>query len=156
MICFDTYIIYTVSILVTAVIALILYFSNRELDTYKTQLQMKKEDRLPIEITTTIPSSGTLYPDRDYIGKIPKSEASSNIGYLFDQTQIYPLFLYRIDRKYYYHTIDKSRNNVKIPIENGNNNKEIYEGDVINVEELGGPFTVKLYDYSQNRYNPYT
>jgi hypothetical protein len=153
MICFDSYIVYLLTGLVVAIIALILFFSNRELETCKSQ--MKCPDQLPIEIKTTIPNTGPMYPERSYTGRIPTSESSKNIGYIFNPAEIYPLFLYRVDRKYYYHTIDKSRNNVKIPIENGNNSKEIYEGDVITIEELGGPYTVKLYDYSENRYNPY-
>jgi hypothetical protein len=131
------------------IIGLILFFTNKEVESCKLYL---KSQQIPIEIKQTTKSLS--FPERNYTPRMPRTGSSDNIGYIYNQSDIYPLYLYRVDRNYYYHVIDKSRNNVKIPIEN-NKNQEFYEGDVINIPELNGEYTIKLYDYSGNIYNPY-
>ncbi len=149
MICFNNFTLYTISALVITIISLVVVFSNRELDACKREL-VKKQPRneIPIEI-----KSQEVYPERKYIGPIQVPASASNIGYIFSSSLVFPLYLYRIDRNYYYYVIDSSRNNVKIPIENPKK-IELYDGDSVTIPELGGTFTIKMYEYSGNIYNP--
>jgi hypothetical protein len=81
------------------------------------------------------------------------------IGFLTSSTSAerYPLFgrtkYPRRSDKWEYYTIDEGRNRIKIVIKTKGDN-ELYDGDSLTVPELGGDFTVKLYEYSNVRYNP--
>ena len=53
-----------------------------------------------------------------------------------------------------YYCINEGRNKIKIPFKTKNDN-ELYDGDLVNIEELGGGFTFKKYeDTDGNRYQP--
>jgi hypothetical protein len=59
----------------------------------------------------------------------------------------------RSDRFEYYF-IDNERGRIKIPFKTKNYN-ELYDGDNVNIDELGGEFTFKKYeDTDGNRYSP--
>jgi hypothetical protein len=80
------------------------------------------------------------------------------LGYLTGSDGRYPVMgryrdAGRSDRFEYY-TIDNERGRIKIPFKN-KNYKELYDGDSINIDELGGEFTFKKYeDQDGNRYDP--
>ena len=59
----------------------------------------------------------------------------------------------RSDRFEYYF-IDNERGRIKVPFKTKNYN-ELYDGDNVNIDELGGEFTFKKYeDTDGNRYSP--
>ena len=150
MICFNNFTLYTVSFLVLSLIAVILLFSTRELETCKRELYKKQyRNEIPIEIKPQ-----EVYPERKYKGPVNVGQSASNIGYIFSSSLVFPLYVYRLDRNFYYYVIDSSRNNVKIPINNPKK-LELYDGDTVSVPELGGTFTIKMYEYSGNIYNPF-
>lgn len=79
------------------------------------------------------------------------------IGYLNGSQGQFPVFgryKYpgRTDKMEYY-TINDSRGRVKIPFTTKNFN-ELYDGDAININELGGEYTFKKYEDEGLRYNP--
>lgn len=151
MICFNNFTLYTISFLIAVIISLVVIFYNREVETCKKELIVRKQPRneIPIEIKPQ-----EVYPERKYTGPLQAPSSASNIGYVFSSSVVYPLYLYRIDKNYYYYVIDSSRNNVKIPIENPKK-LELYDGDPVSIPELGGTFTIKMYEYSGNIYNPF-
>ncbi len=150
MICFNNFTLYTISFLVIVIVSLIVFFYDREVETCKKELLKKPiRNEIPIEIKPQ-----EVYPERKYTGPLQSPSSASNIGYVFSSSVVYPLYLYRIDKNYYYYVIDSSRNNVKIPIENPKK-LELYDGDTVAIPELGGTFTIKMYEYSGNIYNPF-
>ena len=52
-----------------------------------------------------------------------------------------------------YYTINDSRGRIKIPFKTQNYN-ELYDGDSINIDDLGGSYKFKKYDDEGIRYNP--
>lgn len=146
MICFNNFTLYTISLLITIIIVLVVFFSNREIDICNKKLI---RNEIPIEIKPR-----EVYPQRKYTGPMETPSSASNIGYIYNSSMVFPLYLYRIDKNYYYYVIDSSRNNVKIPIENPKK-LELYDGDSVVIPELGGTFSIKMYDYSGNIYNPF-
>ncbi len=94
-------------------------------------------------------------PTRQYQGQNVFSDYSQMIGYIFGNNMTYPLYAERRDRNFYYYIIDNSRNNVKIPLVKNQKHEEFFDGDTVNIPELGGNFTVKLYEVYGTRYNPY-
>ena len=94
-------------------------------------------------------------PERDY----NRNSTFQMIGFLTSTSSVdrYPLFgrtkFPRRSDKWEYYTIDEGRNRIKIVIKTQGDN-ELYDGDSLTVPELGGEFTVKLYEYSNVRYNP--
>lgn len=135
MICFNSYTFTVLTILIVG----FLYFSSRKETTHVLYQTKEPKD---------------TFPERVY--NIQYSDNATNIGYIYNNVNstVYPLYLQRIDRNYYYYIIDSSRNNVKIPIDNNNKKQELYEGDSVTLPELFGEYKVKLYDYSY-RYNPF-
>lgn len=102
---------------------------------------------LPVEIV----KPPSVFPERAYRGPFQTSLNGSKIGYVFNSSHVYPLYLTRIDKRYYYYIIDSSRNNVEIPITR-NLYQELYNEDIVQIPELGGNLTVKLYEYQGNIY----
>lgn len=81
-----------------------------------------------------------------------------------DKTAVLPLLgapTYRGSNRWIYWTATDKYNQIKIPISNkgrpceDNGCEEIYNGDEINVPELNGIFSVKLYNNTKIRYIPY-
>lgn len=79
------------------------------------------------------------------------------IGYITGLQGQFPVFgryKYpgRSDKMEYY-TINDSRGRVKIPFKTNNFN-ELFDGDSIIIDELGGSYTFKKYENEQFRYDP--
>jgi hypothetical protein len=78
------------------------------------------------------------------------------LGYLNCPIGRYPVFgRYKYPGKtdkYEYYTIDDSRGRIKIPFKTKNYN-ELFDGDNINIDELGS-CTFKKYENEEFRYNP--
>jgi hypothetical protein len=80
------------------------------------------------------------------------------LGYISGPNGRYPVMgRYKFNGKsdkFEYYSIDNERGRIKIPFKNKNDN-ELYDGDSINITELGGEFTFKKYeDQDGNRYSP--
>lgn len=72
-------------------------------------------------------------------------ERPDKIGFIFNGYARYPLFLQRIDKRYYYYIVDDTRNGVVIPLQNPRY-IEIYDNEIVNIPEIGGEYTVKIYN----------
>ena len=116
-------------------------------------------DRLLGKIYNVLERPDTVYPG----GTLNSPGFNSNIqnqmiGYISngngDQYPLYGRTKYygRSDRWDYY-TNDGSRNKVKIIVPT-KNYEELYDGDQLNINELGGNFTFKKYEHENFRYNP--
>lgn len=80
------------------------------------------------------------------------------LGYLTSSTGQFPVmgrYKYRGNtNKYEYQCLNEGRNRVKIQFKNKNDN-ELYDGDSVNIPELGGELIFKKYeDTDNNRYDP--
>jgi len=79
------------------------------------------------------------------------------LGYLSGPQGQFPVFgRYRYPGKtdkYEYYTIDDSRGRIKIPFKTVNYN-ELYDGDSITIQEIGGSYIFKKYEDEGLRYNP--
>lgn len=85
----------------------------------------------------------SMYPERRYIGLRDFSLGSQQVGYVFNQGLMLPLYQQRSEHNFYYHIIDGSRNSIRIPLET--RRRELYDDDTISIPELGGEFTIKMY-----------
>jgi hypothetical protein len=79
------------------------------------------------------------------------------LGYLSGLQGRYPVFgRYKYPGKtdkLEYYAIDDSRGRIKIPFKTQNYN-ELYDGDSINIDDLGGSYKFKKYEDEGLRYNP--
>jgi hypothetical protein len=79
------------------------------------------------------------------------------IGYLSGSGDQYPVFARdkypgRSDKQEYY-TINESRNRIKIPFKTKNWN-ELYDGDTVDIPEIGSGLIFRKYDTNELRYDP--
>jgi hypothetical protein len=117
-------------------------------------LQNKFLDKLynPLSPPENIIESGTF--------NTPRYDAYTtyqNLGYLTGNGTQYNVFgrwMYpnKSDRWQYY-VINNDRSRIKIPFKTKNNN-ELYDGDTIDIPELGNGFVFKKYENEGIRYNP--
>jgi hypothetical protein len=117
-------------------------------------LQNKFLDKLynPLSPPENIIESGTF--------NTPRYDAYTtyqNLGYLTGNGTQYNVFgrwMYpnKSDRWQYY-VINNERSRIKIPFKTKNNN-ELYDGDTIDIPELGNGFVFKKYENEGFRYNP--
>jgi hypothetical protein len=79
------------------------------------------------------------------------------LGYLSGSQGQFPVFgRYKYPGKtdkLEYYTINDSRGRVKIPFKTKNYN-ELYDGDSVSINEIGGEYTFRKYDDEGLRYNP--
>lgn len=97
-------------------------------------------------------------PDSIYSsGRINRYIQFQMVGYLSAGVgQQFPVFgrnKYRGNDKMEYYTINDSRNKVKIIIKTKNYN-ELYDGDHVNIPELGGDLIFTKYEIENTKYNP--
>lgn len=148
----------TISIVIM-IIVLYNYISEESANKFKQYCQSVKESlpsipQLPSVINISKEKAPEYYPDRRYTERDDYQMSSNSVGYIYNSSNRFPLYLNRSGRNYYYHIIDDSRNNIRIPLNNPKND-ELYDNSTIEIPELGGTFTIKLYEYSGNRYNPF-
>jgi len=127
---------------------------NTERLQQNISLQNKFLDKLynPLSPPENIIESGTF--------NTPRYDAYTtyqNLGYLTGNGTQYNVFgrwMYpnKSDRWQYY-VINNDRSRIKIPFKTKNNN-ELYDGDTIDIPELGNGFVFKKYENEGFRYNP--
>lgn len=118
-------------------------FKQKEYEVPNTRVNIETRD------------SRNIYPEKRYVGPLDYTNKSQQVGFIYDGTgNRFPLYEERLDNKYYYHIIDDTRNNIRIAIENPKN-EQFSDEQTISIPELGGVYTIKLYEYSGNRYNPF-
>lgn len=154
----------------TLVIVLcLLFLINISLVFYATY-QGKSNQSIIIHRETEVPRRDSLQdtfikniynpltsPEAMYHGNYDSYSQNQMIGFLNGPEGQFPVFSRqhtpgRSDRMEYY-TINNERGRVKIPIIT-RNYSEIYDSDIVEVPELGGPFTFVKYANIENRYNP--
>lgn len=148
---------------------LFIYYKNNENDRFATFCQEKIDkvksninnisDNIKVKLTNPIDiikrNPIEMLPERRYIGRDDYSANSQQVGFVFDGTgQRFPLYENRRDTRYYYHIKDDTRHGIRIVIDTVKND-QLNDNQSINIPELGGDFTVKLYDHAGNRYNPF-
>jgi hypothetical protein len=126
----------------------------QNLQMQNRSLQNKFLDKLynPLTPPENIIESGTF--------NTPRYDAYTtyqNLGYLSGNGTQYNVFgrwMYpnKSDRWQYY-VINNDRSRIKIPFKTKNNN-ELYDGDTIDIPELGNGFVFKKYENEGFRYNP--
>ena len=100
--------------------------------------------------TPTVQRRNTDFPEREFV---QSNNVGTNVGYVFLGNLRYPLYQQRENQDYYYHVQDDSRVGIKIPISRKYLRDQLYDNDTVSIPELGGDFTVKLYDISRLTYH---
>lgn len=163
-ICFDSnsFLYSTTFITISIVVALFVmytYITNQQENRFKKYYEslkanLPKMPKFPSVINVSKEKAPEYYPDRRYTDRDDYQMSSNSVGYIYNGSNRFPLYMNRSGRNYYYHTVDDSRNNIRIPLNNPKN-EELYDNSTVEIPELGGTFTIKLYEYSGNRYNPF-
>jgi hypothetical protein len=119
------------------------------------ELQRKFLDKLynPLSGTSPMNPQGSFANPRGFDGY----RNFQQLGYITGPNGIYPVMgRYKFSNstdKYDLYTIDNERGRIKIPFKTKND--YLYDGDTINIPELGGEFIFKKYeDIDSNRYDP--
>ena len=101
-----------------------------------------------------------IYPGGNFMTRGPAYDGYQQyqmLGYITGQQGQFPVFgRYKYPGKtdkLEYYTINDSRGRVKIPFKTINYN-ELYDGDSVNIDELGGSYIFKKYQDEGLRYNP--
>lgn len=101
-----------------------------------------------------------IYPGGNFLSKGPAYDGYQKyqmLGYLTGEKGQFPVFgRYKYPGKtdkLEYYTIDDSRGRIKIPFKTTNYN-ELYDGDSVNINELGSSYIFKKYQDEGLRYNP--
>ena len=108
----------------------------------------------PLSGTSPMNPQGSFSNPRGYDG----FKKFQQLGYISGPNGRYPImgrykFSGKTD-KFEYYSIDNERGRIKIPFKNKNDN-ELYDGDSIQIPELGGEFTFKKYEDTDGfRYDP--
>jgi hypothetical protein len=173
-VCFDSSAFYTVMIVGVGIIMYVLTMPiiKSHLDLNKRRNNRKNRWSVPTEVahdlrnmhhpltppvrrnpyTVGIPMAPIGIPTRGEYGSFQQ------VGFLHnpnDQTQAMPLVGRRIhSNQYEYYTFHHNNPNIKIPIKLPGN-KEINDGDNINVYGYTAPLQVKIYELDGPRYIPY-
>jgi hypothetical protein len=122
------------------------------------ELEANVKNKFLDKIYNPLAPPENLYPNGTL--NSPGYDAYSNyqmLGYLTGTTGQYPVFgrnKYpgKSDKVEYY-AINEGRNKIKIPFKTTNYN-ELYDGDPVVVNEIGGDFIFKKYENEGIRYNP--
>lgn len=168
-ICFPTfpYLISNVIIVIGIVYYYLYYYKNIDYNYCKETvinlqeniIELKKfvTNQKPREAIRIIKENDLeTIPERRYIGPRDYDQYSQQVGFIYNETQRFPLYENRRGNRYYYHVIDQTRTGIRIVIET-QGNRQLNDKEVIDVPELGSSnFTVKLYEYSGNVYNQFT
>ncbi len=132
--------------------------SNYELNLDKERCNQNVFNLQNLQKKYTGSYGGTMGATRLYTSpNEPGSDINyRQLGFLYDSTYRYPLYgryLYsgRTDLWEYY-IVDDSRNRIKISFKSPNN-KEIFDGDTVNVPTIG-TLTASIYEIEQTKYNP--
>lgn len=138
------------------------YFIYRHITSYIAPVEKKlyKEISLERPINTRKLFLDKIYdplapPENLYNSDYDSYNNFQMLGYISGNGNVYPIigrqrYRNRTD-KMEYHTIDSSRNQIKIPIAT-HNYDEVYTGDTMTVPELGGEFIFTKYENMNNRY----
>lgn len=108
----------------------------------------------PLSGTSLMNPQGSFSNPRGYNG----FKEFQQLGYITGPNGRYPIMgRYKYpgkSDKFEYYSIDNERGRIKVPFKTKNDN-ELYDGDSIQISELGGEFTFKKYeDTDGNRYDP--
>ena len=145
-------------IIILLIISFVLYFSSSKETMYDYASLQTLRRQSPV--VKTIYDNARYnhlekYPERQYIGQHDYSLSSRQVGYIHNNSNRFPLFENRLGRNFYYHTLDDSRNGIRVVL-SVPKNEMLYNGEVIKAQELGGDYTVQMYENSGNLYNPFT
>lgn len=143
-------------------ISLVFYASYQNQNKHTQSIIIHREAEVPRQDSLQDTFIKNIYnplisPEAMYHGNYDSYIQNQMIGFLNGPEGQFPLFSRqhtpgRSDRMEYY-TINNERSRVKIPIIT-QNYSEIYDSDIVEVPELGGPFTFVKYVNMENRYNP--
>jgi hypothetical protein len=148
-------------IIILLFVGIVAYFtgSNETLHIYPFPTNSPEPQPVQPPVIKTIHDNARYnhlekYPERQYIGQHDYSLSSRQVGYIHNNSTRFPLFENRLGRNFYYHTLDDSRNGIRVVL-SVPKNEMLYNGEVINSQELGGDYTVQMYENSGNLYNPF-
>jgi hypothetical protein len=128
--------------------------TNQQIQIPTQNLQSKFLDKIYNPLTPP----ENVYPNGNFTSKgYDGYQQYQMLGYLSGNQGQFPVFgRYKYPGKtdkMEYYTINDSRGRIKIPFKTVNYN-ELYDGDSINIDELGGSYKFKKYDDEGLRYNP--
>lgn len=135
-----------------------------QLDTLKNSIPVEREIAVPLQnkflnkIYNPLSPPENVYPGGNFnTHGYDGYQQYQMLGYLSGPQGQFPVFgRYKYPGKtdkLEYYTINDSRGRIKIPFKTKNYN-EMYDGDSVAIDDLGGSYTFKKYDDEGLRYNP--
>lgn len=135
-----------------------------ELNALKNERQVMSESRPMIQnkfldkIFNPLSPPENVYPGGNFNSRgYDGYQQYQMLGYLSGAQGQFPVFgRYKFPGKtdkMEYYTINDSRGRIKIPFKTVNYN-ELYDGDSVNIDDLGGSYIFKKYEDEGLRYNP--
>lgn len=127
-------------------------------DQRQQPIQVKTQSKFLDKIYNPLAPPENVYPGGNFNSRgYDGYQEYQMIGYLNGTQGQFPVFgryKYpgRTDKMEYY-TINDSRGRIKIPFKTKNFN-ELYDGDAIDIQELGGDYEFTKYEDEGLRYNP--
>lgn len=152
---------FTFLLVVSLIIVIVIIFSKKPLVQQPVVIQQPQplpvpQTQVPVSQFSRSRELNTSYPTSVYIPRDTDFDNFKNIGYIYNSLGRFPLYMNRLNNRYYYYTRDDSRNNIKITIgdpERGLKD-EFFDGDNVSVPELSPEvFNIKIYE-NQSFYNP--
>ncbi len=113
-----------------------------------------QQSQKPQQVQLSVSKYREELPGRVYTGRDNYSDESYQVGFIHNNFGRFPIYENRRGNDYYYHTIDDSRNRLRIVLNNVRK-QQLFDKDKILVPELNNEeFNVSLYEYNSNKYNP--
>lgn len=131
---------------------------NANNTTSTTVTNLNPQDKFLSKIYNPLTPPENVYPGGNFNSRgYDGYQDYQMLGYLSGLQGRYPVFgRYKYPGKtdkLEYYAIDDSRGRIKIPFKTKNYN-ELYDGDSINIDDLGGSYKFKKYDDEGLRYSP--
>lgn len=156
-----TSILFIIIAIVSLVIGGMLYYIpkyNSQQAVFQQQLLKKVSEKPAPVVIREQRSSDRSYPTGKYVPRDSDFSSFTNVGYIFNDDGRFPLYMNRLNNRFYYFTRDDSRNNIKITIGDAERGlkDEYFDGDTVSVPELSSSlFNIKIYENKTNIYNPF-
>lgn len=154
-VCFNTNILLFVFLIVFITVFTFIFYVIYKFQNNNANNNLSHQTISPksAQVSVKLQPNPEYYPEKTYIGERDYNMSSQQVGLVFNDNKTFPIFMNRSGRDFYYHVIDDTRNNIRIPLLN-NKKTELYDKDSIVIPELNFTGTVKLYENSSSFYTP--
>lgn len=159
-VCFGTDTLLLSSVLLIIAVGALIYIVYNHIQSIRNKVVVQKvivEKPVPMQSSQPRWQADTLERPLNTGGSnfFKPDLQGKRVGYIYNNSTRLPLFENELNREYFYFTVDNSRNGVKIDLFKKKRDT-VTDGETVNIPELGGAMTVKVYDtslvYNANNY----